>query len=167
MCVYFLWYLYQECVLWASTDDFYLKKCQRKLKRKGKLSVVYLSAVVMNRNGIPPSPRSLNTHFSLSLLPVLNAITRLHHRLSFFLMPARFCKQITPSEPGGACPSRWREEVECRSDSWLTRRHAQGKNKMRWRMDRARYGDRTEGRGGGGRVKKGKDTWCRGQEHGR
>lgn len=23
-------------------------------------------------------------------------------------MPAHFCKQITPSEPGGACPSRWR-----------------------------------------------------------
>ena len=61
-------------------------------KEKRKLSMVHLSALVMNRNGIPSPLASISQHPLLSLLPVLNAITWLHRccLFSFFFDASPF-----------------------------------------------------------------------------
>lgn len=81
----------------------------------------------------------------------------------FFLKPACFRKQITPSEPGGACPSRWRRR-------WNVTQTADWQGGTHWEKQdevedgQARGGDRTEWGGRGGEDKKRKDTWTRKQE---
>lgn len=89
-----------------------------------------------------------------------------------FLMPGRFCKQITPSEPGGACPSHWRRRWNVtQTADWQGGTHwGWGGGWTRWGgewMERGIVRAKGGGWGDGGEDKKWKDRWCRGQRQGR
>lgn len=87
-------------------------------------------------------------------------------------MPARFCKQITPSEPGGACPSHWRRRWNVtQTADWQGGTHrGWGGGWTRWGgewMERGIVTAKGGGWGGRGEDKKWKDRWCKGQRQGR
>lgn len=98
----------------------------------------------------PLSPRSLNTHFSLPSLFLMQSLG-FTAAVFFppFLMPARFCKQITPSEPGGACPLCWKRRWNvAQTADWQEGTHGEKQDEV---VDVWSEGWRTKGGRGKGR----------------